>query len=123
MACGREVIPSAALIQDYELSSTPGLLSALEGIEHLKQIQGALRLSAHVLAEDAELLAGQLWGRLFDAGAPETRRLLDQAKKVKAAPWLRPLNPSLRHPSDQLVRTLAGHTDEVRAVVLTPDGR
>src|ERR687886_1053720 len=88
----------------------------------LKLIQGALRLSAHILAKDKTQLAGQLLGRLLSFEVPEIQAMLQQANP-KQTPWLRPLLPSLMPPGGALLRTLTGHTDAVQAVVVTPDSR
>ncbi|MDK3162393.1 hypothetical protein QPK87_38490 [Kamptonema cortianum] len=108
-----------ALIDDYDLALP--LLSAGEQ-RILKLIQGALRLSAHVLAEDNSQLAGQLWGRLSSFSEPEILALLEQAKQWQAKPWLRPLTPTLTPPGGPLLRTFSGHSDSVTAVAITPDG-
>ena len=49
--------------------------------------------------------------------------LLKQAAEAKVSPWLRPLKPTLTAPGGPLIRILEGHTDDVRAVAVTPDGR
>src|SRR5919199_298640 len=70
-----------ALIEDYDLVDDPSLVReeppqppllrgenvclTPEKVKALKRIQGALRLSAHVLAKDKTQLAGQLLGRLL----------------------------------------------------------
>ncbi|WP_226580561.1 hypothetical protein [Microseira wollei] len=58
-----------ALIDDYDLVENPELLTHPEynwqKVKALKLIQGSLRLSAHILAEDKTQLAGQLLGRLL----------------------------------------------------------
>jgi WD40 repeat protein len=88
----------------------------------LKLIQGALRLSAHVLAKDKTQLAGQLLGRLLSFEVPAIQAMLMQAKPRKSL-WLRPLMPCLIPPGGALVRTLTGHSDAVIAVAVTPDGK
>ena len=102
-----------ALIADYDYIAVE---------EDLRLIQSAIRLSAHVLASDARQLAGQLTGRLLGNMASNTQALLEQAAEAKVSPWLRPLKPTLTAPGGPLIRTLEGHTDEVRAVAVTPDG-
>src|SRR5271166_1143606 len=103
-----------ALIADYDYIAVE---------EDLRLIQSAIRLSAHVLASDARQLAGQLTGRLLGNMASNTQALLEQAAEAKVSPWLRPLKPTLTAPGGPLIRTLEGHTDDVRAVAVTPDGR
>lgn len=105
---------TAALIADYEL---------LLGDAELRLVQGALRLSAHVLAQDKTHLAGQLLGRLLSQEAPGIQVLLNRAQGYSAAPWLRPLAPSLALPGGPLLRTMTGHTGGLNAVAVTLDRR
>lgn len=53
------------LIEDYDLAFNPDFLLSREKTEALKLIQGALRLSAHILDQDKTQLTGQLLGRLL----------------------------------------------------------
>ena len=114
------------LITDYDLIDDPKASSHPEynpeKVKTLKLIQGALRLSAHVLAKDKTQLVEQLWGRMQCFDMPEIKELLSQASQNKTT-WLRPLTPSLTSPSGSLLRTLAGHSRRVNAVALTPDGK
>ena len=103
-----------ALIADYDYLSDNA---------DLRLLQSAIRLSANVLARDAQELAGQLTGRLLGNKTPSIEVLLKQAAGGKAWPWFRPLNCSLTMPGGPLIRTLEGHMDRVRAVAVTPDGR
>jgi hypothetical protein len=100
-----------ALIKDYDLVNNSGISNQLEynpeKVKSLKLIQGALRLSAHVLAEDKTQLAGQLLGRLMSYKALEIQAMLKQAKQWNTSPWLRPLTASLKPPIGELERTLA----------------
>ncbi len=119
-----------ALIADYDLVDEPPQPPFLRGenislnpekVKTLKQIQGALRLSAHVLAKDKTQLVGQLLGRMQGFDTPGIQQLLSQAKPSKTT-WLRPLTPSLTSPGGALLRTLQGHSNSVNAVAVTPDG-
>ncbi|NMG21658.1 beta-propeller domain-containing protein [Brasilonema bromeliae] len=103
-----------ALLADYDF---------LPQDENVQLVQGALRLSAHVLNQDKTELATQLWGRLQSVAVPEIQAMLEQAKQWKATPWLRPLTPCFTRPGGALLRTLSGHNNEVRAIALTPDGK
>ncbi len=109
-----------ALVDDYDLALP--LVSAAEQ-RILQLIQGALRLSAHVLAEDNSQLAGQLWGRLLSFPEPEIQALLQQAQQWQSKLWLRPLTPCLDSPDGALIRTLSGHSRSVNAVAIAPDGK
>jgi WD40 repeat protein len=97
------------LISDYDF---------LPGDEALRLIQGALRLSAHVLALDKNKLAGHLNGRLLRYTSPGIQGLLTQACEIQAGVWLRPLTSSLRSPGGPLVRILTGHKGVVDVVTV-----
>jgi WD40 repeat protein/S1-C subfamily serine protease len=109
-----EAVDVAALLADYEL---------LPGDAELQLVQGAIGLSAHVITRDKTQLAGQMLGRLLAFQIHEIEALLDKARHWRATPWLRPVVPSLTPPGGPLLRTLRGHTSEVNAITLTPDGR
>ncbi|MFM6250064.1 MAG: WD40 repeat domain-containing protein, partial [Dolichospermum sp.] len=89
-------------------------------ISSLKKIQGALRLSAHIISADSQQLPAQLTGRLLHFHTPEINNLLQQIPKYKG---LRCLTPSLTPPGSHLIRTLTGHSYLVNAIALTPDGK
>ncbi|MGD1909292.1 MAG: AAA family ATPase [Rivularia sp. (in: cyanobacteria)] len=116
-----------ALINDYDLIDEAEVSHYSESnyskVKALKLIQGALRLSAHILNEDKTQLAGQLLIRLQYFQISEIKTILEQAKKNKSEPWLRPLSPSLTPPGGRLLRTLRGHNGAVLAVTVTPNGR
>ncbi|MCP4591867.1 MAG: hypothetical protein GY842_14115 [bacterium] len=103
-----------AILADFEFQS---------GGEGLSLVQSAIRLSAHVLARDHAQLPGQLLGRLLSFSQSQIRTLLDAAAQYRGSLWLRPLTPTLTPPGGPLLRTLTGHTDQVIAVAVTPDGR
>jgi WD40 repeat protein len=103
-----------ALIADYDY---------LTDVEELRSVQSGIRLSAHVLSRDPRQLAGQLIGRLLGNTTPRIHTLVNQAAESKNCSWLRPLNASLTAPGGHLIRILEGHTDSVRAVTVTSDGR
>jgi len=105
-----------ALIEDYDLIG-----AETDNAKALQLVQGALRLSAHVLREDSRQLVGQLLGRMLGFKHPEIQQLLAQANQSQT-PGLRPLTPSLTAPGGALLRTLEGHSESVRAVAVTPDG-
>ncbi|HEX8199143.1 MAG TPA: NB-ARC domain-containing protein [Isosphaeraceae bacterium] len=90
------------------------------GNRALSLVRDALRLSAHHLARDPSLARGQLHGRLLGIASLKIQRLLGSA--AGGPPWLRPLTPSLTRPGGELIQSLQGHADRVRAVAVTPDG-
>ncbi len=61
--------------------------------ESIRQIEGALRLSAHVLAKDKDQLAGQLLGRLSPEISEDVDRLLEQASRLLGKPMVTPAAP------------------------------
>ena len=89
----------------------------------MRLVAGALRLSAHVLADHPGQLPSQLTGRLVGQPDPQLRDLLQRTRSWPAAPWLRPLTASLTPPGGPLQRTLTGHDGPVRAVAISADGR
>ncbi|MBD2737435.1 hypothetical protein H6H03_26725, partial [Nostoc paludosum FACHB-159] len=116
------------LIDDYDLIDSEETLNYseynFEKVKILKLIQGALRLSAHVLVTDKQQLASQLHGRLLNQQMPEKiQALLAQIKQKTTTSWLCPLTPSLTPPGGRLLRTLKGHSDSVNAVAVTPNGQ
>ena len=85
-------------------------------------LQGALRLSAHVLARDKSQLTNQLVGRLGAYPAREIQAVLDEGQRSPIGPCLKLRTPSLMPPGGPLVRTLEGHSNRVTAVAVTPEG-
>ncbi len=112
-----------ALITDYDLSNLPEAGLSGEARRHLRLLQEALRLSAHVLRQDPAQLPSQLTGRLLGRQEPEFRNLLEDVRRKTTRPWLRPLTPSLTPPGGPLLFTLSGHRGQVKALAVTPDGR
>jgi len=103
-----------ALLADYHWAGEDG---------ELRLIEGAIRLSSHVLPQDNAQLPSQLWGRLSPTDGPAVADLLDSARCLARDPWLRPLRPTLTRPGGPLLRTLEGDTGSVLAVAVTPDGK
>ena len=104
----------AGLLADYDtLPSDPAP----------RLVAAALRLSAHVLADDPGQLPSQLTGRLAGQPEPQLRELLQRLRRWTATPWLRPLTASLTPPGGPLLRTLTGHDGAVHAVAVSADGR
>ncbi|MEH1823295.1 MAG: hypothetical protein V7L31_30185, partial [Nostoc sp.] len=116
-----------SIIEDYDLINNSEILKKPEynpeQIKTLKLIQGALRLSAHILVKDKLQLAGQLWGRMQHFVVPEIQAMLEVAKQQQVLPWLRPLTSNLISPGGSLLLTLTGHSGSVTAVAVTPDGK
>ena len=89
----------------------------------LEAFARAIRREAHVLSVRPDLLWQQLYNRLQweDEPVPGVLALeLARRSAPAAAPWLR-LRTPLRE-SQSLIRTLAGHTDVVRACAVSPNG-
>ena len=104
------------LIEDYDEAFEAGLDS-----RPMKIVKEALSLSAHVLIEYPTQLSSQLTGRLLFSQEQTIRELLEQIR-CYAQPWFRPLKPTLTKPGRPLLRTLKGHTDEIKSVAITNDG-
>ncbi|MEH2299917.1 MAG: hypothetical protein V7K88_13050 [Nostoc sp.] len=116
------------LIEDYDLINDAETLNYpeynSEKVKSLKLIQGALRLSAHILAVDKGQLASQLHGRLLNQKmAKEIQTLLAKINQSTTILWLCPLTLSLTPPGGRLLRTLNGHSFHVNAVAVTPNGQ
>ena len=87
-------------------------------------IQGAVRLSSHILAKDPSQFDSQMVGRLLaHDGQPALQQFTDSLIQTARRPWLRPLRATLDPPGTGLLRTLAGHSSTVTGVALSPDGR
>ncbi|WP_162958819.1 NB-ARC domain-containing protein [Nocardia yunnanensis] len=90
----------------------------------VETVHGALQLSAAALADDPDLLAGQLIGRLLDDSRPKISALLSSIRRSSDRPWLCPRTPeSLTGPGGPLTRTLLGHVGRVTTVAVTTNGR
>jgi WD40 repeat protein len=114
------------LVRKLRATDVMRLVSDFDFFPHddtLRLLQGALRLSAHVIGRDASQLAAQLLGRLPGGHFRELDVLKEQIMRWRDVPWLRPQHALLTPPGGPLMYTLAGHTDAVKAVRLTPDGR
>jgi WD40 repeat protein len=91
--------------------------------EALDTIRAALRLSTHVIYRDPRQFASQTLGRLLSHHSPHVQKLMRSVAEYRATPWLRPKTASLTAPGGPLVRVLAGHSESVDAVAVTPDGK
>ena len=112
------------LEDDYQALLRNAPESELPRRDTLQLIQGALRLSMHVLTKDASQLASQLIGRLLPHEKHTSiRQFTTSVAQAAIRPWLRPLRPALDPPGTALLRTLAGHSAKVNAVAVTLDGR
>jgi WD40 repeat protein len=104
-----------ALIADFEY---------LKGSPEAGLIEGALRLSSHVLARDPTQFPSQMIGRLLPHSSNATiRRFIDSLPGTADRPWLRPMHPALDPPGTGLLRTLSGHSGAINAVAVSADGR
>jgi WD40 repeat protein len=110
-------------LEATETNAFTGEYDYLPEDANLHTVQSVLRQSAHILAGSPRELPGQLIGRLPGSFTADIDALRSQASKHKGFRWLRPLGPSLTPLAASLIRTLQCHTDSVRAVAVTPDGR
>jgi WD40 repeat protein len=95
-----------------------------ERSETLRLVRGALQLSMHVVAKDSTQFASQMIGRLLAyRNRLDLANFVDKIVAGAQEPWLRPMHAALHPPGTPLVRTLHGHSLQVSAAALTPDGR
>jgi len=112
------------LLGDFDLAlKAPSFPAAGTTREATVLLQGAIRLSAHVLSHDAGQLPSQLRGRLLGFDQLVFVDLLTQVDRETIVAWLRLKTASLTPPAGSLLRILEGHTDSVSSVSLSPDGR
>ena len=102
-----------ALLADYSAFA--------EKDEELRLVRDALRLSAHVLAQNTAELPGQLLGRLLDRQEVGIREFLEESERFGTA-WLRPRKASLTRPGGALIRTI-DHPGYPSALAVLPYGR
>ncbi len=116
------------MIEDYDLANIQALhryqpLSDKNSVRVLSLIQGALRLSCHILAQDSSQLSSQLLARLSLSSSDEAEvKLLQRAKQGPGLTWLRPLTESLISPGGPLLRSINIHSS-ADLVAISPDGR
>ncbi len=117
----RDVAGEAIRLHDLELDYVRARYSDREA---LRLIHGAIRLSAHIIARDPEQFASQVVGRLLPhQESVSIQRFTNSVSVGTPSPWLRSLWPTLHPPGTSLIRTLKGHSDDVRGVALSKDGR
>lgn len=103
------------------------IVSLLREFEHVTPcaltllIRDTLQLSSHILIRDKAALAHQLLARIPEQHTIRAK-ILSQALECKE-PWLLPLIPQLSSAGGPLLRTLAGHADDVHALSLSADNR
>jgi WD40 repeat protein len=119
---------AAGMVQDLDDDYRALLRDApereLRDRDTLQLMQGALRLSLHVLANDAAQLGSQMRGRLIGhQDKPGIATFLDNLDTYTPRPWLRPLWPTLEAAGGPLLRVLEGRTGSVDAVALSADGK
>jgi len=110
------------LIEDYERATAAQARPEDGGATALRLIGGAVRLSAHVLAQHPDQFPSQLWARLSGLDNRIVRAFLAAGREAAHQPWLRPLNADLSAPGGPLLRTL-DHAGSATTVAVTPDGR
>jgi hypothetical protein len=86
-------------------------------------LQGAMRLSSHVLSRDPDAFVAQMIGRLKGIDLPAVQDITARLRKTAPSVWIEPPVSALAAPGGPLKRTMTGHSGLVTAVVVTPDGR
>ncbi|MBL8295023.1 MAG: winged helix-turn-helix domain-containing protein [Bryobacterales bacterium] len=90
----------------------------------LALVRRSFLLSSHVIQKHPEEFGAQLTGRLLAfRDDPVIAIFLEQFRSTTPRPWLCPLWPSLTGPGWGTQRILEGHSDAIRAVAITPDGK
>jgi len=105
-----------ALLADYDLALSNKSPAGED--RALQLVQEALRLSAHVLANDPDQLPGQLIGRLIPFGYEALDDLNAQARAFQKTTWLCPVISSLTPPGGPLLRTLSANESVISQVHL-----
>ena len=105
--------PLADLIPDYKYAGDP----------LTRQILRALRSSAPVLAADPTQVRGQLVDRLMGQPDPGITAWAADLTGQASGPAPQLASLTLAHAANPLEQILTGHTDQVRAVAVTPDGK
>ena len=102
-----------ALVGDYEQFGRSSMQTL---------IGRTLRLSAGICARDQRQLLPQLIGRLISSAEPATPDFLGRARRLLERPALLPQFSSLTPPGAETAR-LEGHTAEVKAIAVLPNGQ
>ena len=102
-----------ALVADYEQFGRSSMQTL---------IGRTLRLSAGICARDQRQLLPQLIGRLISSAEPATPDFLGRARRLLERPALLPQFSSLTPPGAETAR-LEGHTAEVKAIAVLPNGQ
>jgi WD40 repeat protein len=110
-----------AKLQATDIDALIGEFDLVQRSPQADLLQGALRLSAHVLGKNKSHLAAQLLARIPESETALRDQTVASAQTVRE-PWLRPVRQTLTSPGGPLLRTLEGHTDKVTAVAILPDG-
>ena len=107
-------------------TDVPSLLSDYDHLgseEDLQLVQGAIRLSAHILFRNPEQLPSQFAGRLSGIKMSSIQSMIKEIPSKISYPWLRSINAGLTPPGGPLIRTFSGHAGGVRSVAISADGR
>ena len=86
-------------------------------------MQWGWRWLARAVGRLPHQLPSQLTGRLLGREEPEIVALLADGDAATKRRWLRPGRATLHAPGGALLRTLQGHSSDVNAVAVTPDGQ
>ncbi|MEO5726402.1 MAG: WD40 repeat domain-containing protein, partial [Byssovorax sp.] len=113
-----------AVLADLRLGEE---LGGEEGRERFRRLLRPLDRAAHCLrrwdpARDPWFFLQQVRNVSFELGVREVEAQAEAALAARGAMWLRERVPTSRE-SEALIRTLAGHTNSVWGVAVSPDGR
>lgn len=116
-------IPPWRMVENIVANAKPDGTANPDTID-LRMIEGAIRLSAHVIGKDPSQFPSQIASRLLQyQDQPSIREFLSNFTRAVPRPWLHTLHPILHPPGSPLIRTLKGHAGCVHSVAITPDGR
>jgi WD40 repeat protein len=101
----------AAVVDDQRHEA---LVRTIDGEAHRLRVRGQTPTPGHALQ--------QIHNRAMNLGHIELQRRIAEELDHRKVPWMMEHFPTGRE-SEALLRTLAGHTDRVLGVALTPDGR
>jgi WD40 repeat protein len=87
-------------------------------------IRRVIQLSVHILAKDPTQFLSQFYGRLIGVDNEIIQDMLKRIKKENQyTPWLRSVFPFMESPESPVIFNLTGHSNMVKSVAITTDGK
>lgn len=110
------------LLEDYQFARLTALPLDTAQQQDLTAIQRAIQLSLSNLRLDADLLAGQLIGRLSGSQGASIESLIRQAHTWTTRVWLRPVITAMKKPDSPLLQSFLVSDKHLLDTVVSPDG-